>query len=254
MMMVAAVVTVATADSSVANDPLSLLAETWAAYNAPDSFLPLYIPLILWVSSFLYCYLPSKSPRPVFHKWYALHNLHNFGAIGLGTVSLFCNDDAVFNERIPILWSIGYFTVDLIECTYRMDMAYLFHAFVCLALGLFNYTLPLSRELRMNSKASFCELSNPFMHLSRKTRRPLHFLTFTFVYTLCRIVWIPIMMYQVFQRGVSAWHPVAALLGGFYALNLFWYYKVSMKRVEGGVVTGMAAEQSDSTCVVVLFS
>jgi hypothetical protein len=85
----------------------------------------------------------------VFNRWYTLHNLHNGGAIALGLVSMYYNDDSVFNERIPILWSIGYFVVDLVDCGLRGDVAYSLHAAMCLFLGVSNYTSPISRALRM---------------------------------------------------------------------------------------------------------
>jgi hypothetical protein len=50
-----------------------------------------------------------------FHRWYSVHNFHNFGAMGLGFMSLYFGDDAVFNERIPTLFSIGYFIVDVLD-------------------------------------------------------------------------------------------------------------------------------------------
>jgi hypothetical protein len=82
-------------------------------------------------------------------RWYTIHNLHNGGAIALGLMSMYYNDDSVFNERIPILWSIGYFVVDLVDCGLRGDVTYSLHALFCLVLGLSNYTTPVCRELRM---------------------------------------------------------------------------------------------------------
>jgi hypothetical protein len=67
----------------------------------------------------------------------------------LGLMSMYYNDDSVFNERIPILWSIGYFVVDLVDCGLRGDVTYSLHALFCLVLGLSNYTTPVCRELRM---------------------------------------------------------------------------------------------------------
>jgi hypothetical protein len=62
---------------------------------------------------------------------------------------MYYNDDSVFNERIPILWSIGYFIVDLVDCGLRGDATYSLHALFCLVLGVSNYTTPVCRELRM---------------------------------------------------------------------------------------------------------
>jgi hypothetical protein len=123
-------------------DSLTLL---WETYKAEDSFLPLYVPLVVWSTAFLY----NKLNKQEFHRNYVLHNLHNFGAILLGLVSMYYNDDSVFNERIPILWSIGYFVVDMVDCALRGDATYSLHAAFCLVLGVSNYTTPLCRELRM---------------------------------------------------------------------------------------------------------
>lgn len=83
----------------------------WKTYNSSDSMLPLFLPLIIWVSTYSYCRVQKQE----FHRWYSLHNFHNFGAIGLGLMSLYFDDDAVFNERIPTLFSIGYFIVDVVD-------------------------------------------------------------------------------------------------------------------------------------------
>jgi hypothetical protein len=152
--------------------------------------------------------------------------LHNFGAIFLGALSIFCQSDSRFNERISILWSIGYFAVDIVDCSLRGDGIYLLHGVFCLMLGVANYTTPLCRQLRVNSKASFLELSNPIMHLAKKTRKPLHFALFAIVYTLCRIIWIPILIRQLVSAGMSWRDPRLVGLLAFYGLNLFWYYKI----------------------------
>ena len=157
---------------------------------------------------------------------YTVHNLHNGGAIFLGLVSIYNDNDAVFNERIPILWSVGYFAVDILDCTLRGDWIYLLHGAFCFGLGLANYTTPLCRQMRMNSKATLCETSNPFMHLAKKTRNPLHFALFAFVFTICRILWLPFLMWQVHQAGM-AWTDWRLLgVGAFFGLNFYWYIKI----------------------------
>jgi hypothetical protein len=218
--------------------PSIVPASFWKEYNSEDSFLPLYIPLVLWVSSYAY----SKAKRFDFHDWYSLHNFHNYGAILLGLFSIYFNDDSIFNERIPILWSSGYFIVDTIDCLLRRDAAYLLHALFCLLLGFANYLTPLLRALRMNSKATFCELSNSFLHLSKKTRNPVHFALFATVYTLCRIVWLPIMMNQLYNAGMAWTDPPFLGVMAFYALNVWWYGKILKILVEG--VTGKAKKEA----------
>lgn len=162
-----------------------------------------------------------------------LHNFHNVGCILLGITSILINDDTIFNERVVILWSIGYFGVDILDCALRKDGVYLLHGAFCFLLGLVNYTTPLCRQLRTNSKATLCEISNPIMHLAKKTRNPIHFAAFALVYTLCRIVWIPIIMHQMHQLGMP-WTDVRILgVASFYGLNLFWYYKILKILVDG---------------------
>jgi TLC domain len=206
----------------------------WEAFNAQDSWLPLNIPLIIWVGCFLYCYLPSTSKqRPIFDKWQALHNFHNCGGMLLALLSICFGNDAVFNERISILWSLGYFGVDLMDCIYRQDVEYTLHALFCVVLGMANYVSPVCRELRMNSKALMCELSSPFLHLSKRTRNPLHFAIFAFVFTLCRILWVPYMTYQVIDYGLAWYDYRVVFLVGFYSLNVFWYFKILRIIVNG---------------------
>ncbi len=202
----------------------------WHSYNAPDTWLPLFLPLTIWSSTFVY----SKIKKFSFHRWYTIHNLHNFGAMLLGLCSIYYHNDAIFNERIPILWSIGYFIVDLVDCILRADVTYSLHAMFCLLLGLVNYATPICWQLRMNSKASFCELSNPFMHLCKKTRKSWHFALFALVFTLCRVVWIPFLMLQLYQHGMVWYDFREVSLAAFYGLNMFWYYKIVRIMVEGG--------------------
>lgn len=205
-----------------------VLGALWEAINAEDSWWPFVLPLGLWIVAFLYCYLPSNNnERPVFHKWSTLHNFFNYTAIVLGVASLYFNDDTVFNERIVILWSLSYFSVDLIDCLIRGDVAFSLHAVFCLVIGVWNHNKPLCREIRANSKAMFFELSSPFLVLAKQTRKPHHFAMFAIVFTVCRIVWIPILIYSLQQHDMPLTDPYRIVLTAFYGLNLYWYYKVS---------------------------
>jgi hypothetical protein len=216
----------------------------WEAFNAPDSWLPLTLPLLIWGRCFLYCYLPSSSSkRPIFDKWQSLHNFHNCGGMLLAFMSIYFDSDSIFNERISILWSLGYFGVDLIDCIFRKDVEYTLHALFCVVLGVSNYVSPAQRELRMNSKALLCELSSPFLQLSKRTRNPLHFAVFALVFTLCRILWIPCMMYQVINYGLFWYDYRVVFLVGFYGLNVFWYFKILRIIVNG--VRGKEEEKEE---------
>ena len=217
---------------------MSLLSDFWTAYNAEDTFLPLYLPLTIWVSTYVY----AKVTRRDFHRWYTIHNFHNIGVILLGQISIHCASDDIFKERIATLWSTGYFIVDLVDCTTRLDAPYSMHAICCLLLCLANYFTPLCQELRMTSKAELLEISNPFMHLAKKTRKPWHFALFALIYTLCRVLWLPVMMKQLYDRGMDVWDPIFVILTAFYGLNLFWYYKIVRILIKGSDSTATSEQ------------
>lgn len=152
----------------------------------------------------------------------------------MGWISLYFNDNAIFNERIGILWSLGYFLVDFIDAASRLDAAYTLHGIICIILGLANYTNPLCRQFRMNSRAAQCELSTPILNLSRKTRKPLHFALFALAFTLCRIVHIPVYLIMPLRRNGLEWTDWIMMgLVVFYILNCFWYFKIVRMLVRG---------------------
>jgi hypothetical protein len=220
----------------------SSLSLAWKRFNDEDSFGPLRISFSLFLSAYLYS-LAFRRNAP-FHKWMAIHNAHNVGALLLGCASLAFRNDELFSERIPILWSLGYFIVDLWDCAIRMDFQYTLHAAACLGLGIGNYASPILRRLRMNSKATLCELSTPFLHLAKLTRRPLHFAMFAVVFTVCRIVWLPIIMYQLHSLGGLPYTDVRVMgVVAFYGLNLYWYHKIIRIMVTGGKGEGGEKEK-----------
>lgn len=210
-----------------------MLSTAWEAYNAEHSWLPFTLPLLIWVGCFLYCYLPSDKERPVFVKWTAMLNFHNTIAIIMALLSIYINNDDIFNERIPILWSLGYFGVDLVDCLIRLDWEYSLHAIFCVVLGVSNYFSPVCRILRMNSKAQLCESSSPFLYLAKATRNPLHFALFALVFTICRILWIPYLLYQVRTYGLEWTDYRILFLIGFFCLNFFWWIKIIRILVAG---------------------
>lgn len=195
----------------------------WETYNSDDSFLPFYLPLTAWLALYFF----GKSRGTHFHEWLFMQNLHNITCVGLAAISLYFDDDKIFNERITILFSLSYFLLDFVDCLIRLDYVYTTHAFFCVALGVANYVTPLCRTLRTNSKASLVEISSPILHVARKTREPWQFLLFVFVFTCCRIIWLPIMMKQIHEGGLIFMKDIRQiLLMAFYCLNLFWYYKI----------------------------
>lgn len=210
-----------------------------ALLNDESSSVPLYLFTSLWLCAYLYSLYDKEKD---FARWYALHTFHNVGAVLIGITSLYFDDDSICNERISILWSLTYFVIDLFDCVMRLDKAYSLHAFFCVFLGCCNYNIPLLKELRMNSKAAMCEISSPFMTHAKKTRKPLHFALFVVMFTLCRIVWIPLLVKQLRGDNVQMdWlHPIMLALLGFFGLNLYWWFKMIRILVDGLRTSGEA--------------
>lgn len=191
-------------------------------YNSETSFWPFYIPFAFWTTSYVY----SQTKGFPYNRWYSLHNIHNGGAILMAGICLSVQDDSIFNERIAILWSLSYFVVDAVDCAFRKDGQYLLHACLCFGLGLGNYTSPICRQVHSNSKAAMCELSNPLMHLAKKTRNPAHLVLFALVFTAVRIFWLPYFMRQLYAQGMEYTDPRSIAVAVFYGLNCFWYVKI----------------------------
>ena len=212
----------------------------WETFNSEESFLPFFLPLMAWLTM----YFVGRSKGLLFHEWLFMQNLHNIGCIVLSAISLYFNDDSIFNERITILFSLSYFVLDFVDCLIRLDYAYTAHAFFCLTLGVGNYITPICRILRTNSKASMVEISSPFLHMAKTTRKPWHFLLFVIVFTCCRMIWLPIMMKQLHDGGLPFMQDIRQILMvGFYCLNLFWYYKMVRIVVTGGRKDSKKKEQ-----------
>jgi hypothetical protein len=90
----------------------------------------------------------------------------------------------------------------------------------------------------MNSKATFLELSNPFMHLVKRTKKPEHMALFAAVFTVVRIIWLPILVWQLLQNEVPVTDPRLLCVSAFYMLNLFWYFKILNILYQGAVGGG----------------
>lgn len=59
----------------------------------------------------LCCRLLSKKERPALAKRAATLSFHNAIAISFALLSMFINDDTIFNKHMPTLWSLGRFGV-----------------------------------------------------------------------------------------------------------------------------------------------
>lgn len=194
----------------------------WGLLNSNDSWLPLYLSSCIWLPAWVY----SKQTGIDFSRWHKLHAFHHVVVLCLAFGSLYYNDDSILNERLPILWDASYFAIDIIDCLWEKKLTYTIHGIFSLVLSITNYTYPIFRELRMNSKADFIETSTLILYKARQTRDPKWFALFAFVFTCCRIIWIPIIMKQVYQAGLPLISFSFSALIGFYALNWYWYLKI----------------------------
>jgi len=209
--------------SPSASATVDVASKIWHAYNAPDSALPFVVPLVFWTATWLYYRWLTKRD---FAKFYAIHTLHHVVAILLGSISLYVDDNSIFHERIGILFSMPYFIVDILDCLSMGHFLYILHGAICLGLGLCNYHIPLLMQLRMNSKAVYIESSSILLYQVKQKRNATLFAAFALNYTLCRIVWIPIMGKQLWDHGLEWHHPIMLALMAFYGLQINWWIKI----------------------------
>ncbi|KAL3903540.1 MAG: hypothetical protein SGARI_005331 [Bacillariaceae sp.] len=178
----------------------------------------------MWGSCWIYARVLGKKDHA---KWYSLHTLHHVGAISQASLSLYYHNNAIFHERIPILWSMSYFVLDIIDCVYAGHLLYIAHGAVCLCLGIANYNVPLLKELRMNSKATYIETSSILLYQVKQNRKPWLFVIFAITYTCCRILWIPCMMKELLDNGMEYTNPIFVLL-------IHWWLKILKILITGG--------------------
>lgn len=218
-----------------ASSNLSILFRVWNhAFNSNETYMPLYFSLSLFASAYLYCLWSGKR----YNEMASLHNVHNVGVVCFGAIGLGFDNDQVLKERTLGLFSMGYFLVDLVENIVHKDWAYTFHAVCCLIVGFINWTDPLCVALRMQSKGCLMEFSSPFLHLAKRTRKPFHFAMFAASFTLCRIIWIPMIMRELYSHNVLLRDPKFLLILAFYGLNVFWYYKILRILLRGSTSRG----------------
>lgn len=218
-----------------------MIKNVFAQYNEEGSLLPFCLPLFFWTAIFIYCLLKKRS----FEGWVLVNNIHHVVGMTIATLSLYYDDESIFAERIGIMWSFSYFLVDLIDCLLSQNVTYTFHAICVLILSMSNLYTPRFYRLRMNSKAMFLELSTPMMYWSKRTRNPLHFLLFAVLFTCCRIVWIPFMMKQLYDDGMTWKDPRFLVLVAFYALNFYWFAKIVRILVSGAPSQKKKSEDGD---------
>jgi len=222
-------------------DTDSYLTSFWKNYNSEKSWVPFAVPF----SFFFCCFLYSKKQGFEFTKWSGLHFFHNLIAVCIASISIYFNDNSIFNERISILWSISYFIIDGSDCLLTGNVDFALHGVLALFLGCCNYQRPLLRQLRMNSKAHFCEISTLVLPFAKKTRNPIIFGIFGLLFTLCRVIWIPIMFKELYDNGMEIYDISIIVLAVFYCLNLYWWYKIIMICLNGGESEKKKSEKKD---------
>jgi hypothetical protein len=228
----------------------------WSTFliNSVDTpYWPFYLTLFIFSTTYFYCWIYNNEAKDRWNRWYLVHNLHNGGAILLASLSLLSKTPdgsnsqyswVHVNERVPILWSLGYFVVDIWDSLVRRDWPYLFHGVACGVLGVANYRTPILYQLKMNSKAAYCELSSPLMHWAKLTRHPVIFLAFAVMFTFCRMLWLPYMYRQCLDAGMPWTHPALLVMAAFYGLNCVWYYKILGILIRG-LLLGKGREDYD---------
>jgi hypothetical protein len=209
-------------------------------YTSDDAWLPFALPFLMWTSCWIYARIFGKKDHA---KWYSLHTLHHVGAILQASLSLHYNDNTIFHEQIPIFWSMGYFILDIVDCLYMGHILYTAHGLVCLLLGFANYNVPLLKELRMNSKATYIETSSILLYQVKQYRKPWLFVIFAITYTCCRILWIPCMMKELLDNGMEYTNVIFILLVLFYLLQIHWWVKILKILVSGDKEAGSASEK-----------
>lgn len=87
-----------------------------------------------------------------------------------------------------LCFTMGYFTVDVLDCLARKDGNFLVHAMLSMLLVGGTSMHPVHRKLRSASKGSMVELSTPFLHRWKRSKARGDFYVFYVLFTLCRIV------------------------------------------------------------------
>ena len=114
------------------------LHEIFETYNGQESYLPYFIPLTFWVSTWIYC--EYKMPETKYRNWFEIPNIHHVLCILYGSLALYYDDESIFPERNVTLFSLSYFTVEFLDMAREGDLIYCFHAMCIIFLGLSTIT------------------------------------------------------------------------------------------------------------------
>jgi hypothetical protein len=175
-----------------------------------------------WLAVYLYYTLKHDKER--FVKEFAWHDLHAIGLCFLSAASLFFDDDDKCPELVPILFTLSYFLVDVLDCIIRFDAPFLIHAVLSIGICVFAARDPMYLSLRAVSCGGLTELSSYPLHQWQRSNKKADFIKFAILFTLCRVLWIPYFLPGVYDK-VGFGIPVIAGTGLF-LLNFAWWFKI----------------------------
>lgn len=123
----------------------------------------------------------------------------------------------ISTELLFWLWSPKY------QMKYQMISV---HAILSILLIAGSYLHPIHGRLRSASKGSLVELSTPFYHQWKQTKRKSHFIMFYMIFFFCRVFWVPFFLYktQVYMGELEITVGVGYL---FCVMQFIWFYKLT---------------------------
>ena len=179
-----------------------------------------------WLCVWAYTNYRMKSFK-AFSRYFPVHDFFCITYFLLASLSLYFDDETDFSERIPILFAISYFAVDIIDCIFTKDIAFLVHAILSLALNVSCLRTPLHLSLRSVSKGALIEISTPFLHKWHTSKKKIDFQVFLAVFTVSRMIWFPYFLWGTFTVGGAPKNgiifPLCVLL---FTLQFFWWFKM----------------------------
>jgi len=180
--------------------------------------------LAIWSTIYIYCCIKYDTKK--FSSSLAVHDTHAVGMVILCALSLGIANEDVFSEMIPILFTLSYFIVDILDCLVRQDFMFMLHAILSIGICITTVSHPIHLQLRSVSQGGLTEFSTYPLHQWQRTKKRKDFLIFALLFTLCRIFWIPYFIYHIYiELDHTVDFQVIAGLGLFF-LNFMWWFKI----------------------------
>mmetsp|Transcript_7183 Transcript_7183/g.10578 ORF Transcript_7183/g.10578 Transcript_7183/m.10578 type:complete len:215 (+) Transcript_7183:85-729(+) len=180
-----------------------------------------------WAFTWVVTYAQSKdsNKEASIEAWSKCHILHDLHAYIL-CIASFCSLQHWVEESIILSFTLGYFTVDLMDCILRRDVQFFIHAILSIVLIGGSAIHPAHRELRSASKGCLLELSTPFLHRWQRTKGKVDFYVFYALFFLCRIIWLPYFLYNTYLT-MGFLEATVACGFVFFFLQLTWFRKLT---------------------------